>query len=105
VGGVWLQSLIAGTYSGNMSGRARLWLPGSGGGSSVTTFSGTTTLTGWNYIDGATLSVQASGSADNGEVQIGGGTLDVAETETIGTLNDGLFWRHGLSAVRRRPDQ
>jgi autotransporter-associated beta strand protein len=91
-GGVWFDNTASGTYSGNMSGTGTVYVGFSGAG--VTTFSGTNTYTGGTYIDGSTLSVTGGAAlADDGEVQISnGGTLDVAETETIGTLNDGLVY-------------
>ena len=90
--GVWFQSIAAGTYSGNMSGAGVVYVGFAG--AAVTTFSGSNTYTGTTFIQGATLQVTGgSALADDGEVQIGaGGILDVAATEEIGTLNDGLFF-------------
>ena len=93
VAGLWFQNGATGTYSGNMSGTGTVYV-GFLGGAGVTTFSGNNTYTGGTYIDGGTLSVTGgSALSDTGEVQLSnGGTLDVASTETIGSLNDGLVY-------------
>lgn len=89
-GGVWFDNTASGTYSGNMSGTGVVYVGFSGAG--TTTFSGTNTYTGGTYIDGSTLQVTGGNAlADTGEVQLSNsGTLDVAATEQIGALNDGL---------------
>ncbi len=77
-----------GTYSGNMSGTGAVLVDT---GAGVTTFSGTNTYTGLTTISSGTLSL-TGGSAigDTSTVAVGGtGTLDIAESETIGALTDG----------------
>lgn len=92
VNGLYFDGSAAGTYSGNMSGTGVVYVGFAG--TAVTTFSGTNTYTGGTYIQTGTLQVTGgSALADNGDVQIGGGgTLDVAQTETIGGLFDGLVY-------------
>lgn len=90
-GGLVLNSTVAGTYSGNMSGTGATFVGYSvtnPPGVAVTTFSGTNTSTGGTNIFGATLRVLGGAAlADTGTVTLaGGGTLDVAAAETIGDL-------------------
>ena len=91
-GGVYFDNGTTGTYAGNMSGTGVTYV--GFGGSGTTTFSGVNTTTGGTYIDGGTLIVTGgSALSDTGEVQLSnGGTLDVATVETIGALNDGVFY-------------
>lgn len=88
-GGLYFDNTASGTYSGNMSGTGIVYVGFGGGG--ITTFSGNNTYTGGTYINNGTL-VVTGGSAlsDTGGVFLStGGILDVAATETIGSLNDG----------------
>ncbi|QXQ06454.1 autotransporter domain-containing protein [Sphingosinicellaceae bacterium] len=91
-GGLYFDNTTTGTYAGNMSGTGVTYV--GFGGAGTTTFSGVNTTTGGTYIDGGTLIVTGgSALSDTGEVQLSnGGTLDVATTETIGALNDGVFY-------------
>ena len=106
VGGVIFTNVAAGpsTYSGNMSGTGVVQVGTTGAG--ITVFSGTNTYTGGTYIDNGTLRVTGGAAlSDTGSVFIGGlgGTLDVAQTETIGGLNDDAGVPGFVDSFRRQP--
>ena len=80
-------NLASGTYSGSMSGAGVVNV--GGGGASVTTFSGTNTYTGDTTITQGTLQLLGGAAiADTGNVVVTTpGILDVAASETVGSIN------------------
>ncbi|WP_219893696.1 beta strand repeat-containing protein [Aquisediminimonas profunda] len=82
-----LTNAASGTYSGSMSGTGVVNV--GGGGTGVTTFSGTNTYTGDTTITQGTLQLLGGAAiADTGNVVVTTpGILDVAAAETVGSIN------------------
>ncbi len=75
-------------FSGIILGQSGVGITFDGTGSGVITFSGNNTYDGLTTINGSTLKLNALGGAlkTGNAVSIGGGTLEIAQSQTIGDL-------------------